>query len=179
MARFALSLRPVATVLAWLALAGALVWLALLATSPGASSATGEIQSVRLDVLAHTSLPSPGLDGQTKPRGNNGDVAIIGDHAYVAGGSKNHGAHMTPGRICTDYGGVKVVDISNPSSPQLREPIDIEATKPVVTGPAGTNRRKADRSEFNNVASTASAVDAIHNPVTGKDILAIATQRCE
>ena len=178
MARLA-PLRPVATLTAWVALAAGLVWLALLAASPGASSATGDIQSVQLQLLAHTPLPSPGLDGQTKPRGNNGDVAIINDHAFVAGGSKNHGAHMTPGRICTDFGGVKVVDISNPSSPQLREPIDVEATKPVTTGPFGTNRRKADKSEFNNVASVASNVDAFHNPVTGQDILAVATQRCE
>ena len=179
MARLAPSLRPVATLIAWVGAAAGLVWLALLATSPGASSATGDIESVRLELLSHTSLPSPGLDGQTKPRGNNSDVAIIGDHAYVAGGSKNHGAHMTPGRICTDYGGVKVVDIGNPSNPQLRDPIDIEATKAVMTGPFGNRRRTSDRSQFANVASTASAVDAIHHPVTGKDILAIATQRCE
>ena len=179
MARIAPSLRPVATLVALVGLAAGLVWIALLVTSPRASSATGDIQSVQLQLLGHTNLAAPGFDGQTKPRGNNGDVAIIGNHAFVAAGSKNHGAHMTPGRICTDHGGVKVVDISNPARPQLRTPIPVEATKPVLTGPAGTNRRKADRSQFTNIASAASAVDALHNPVTGQDILAVATQRCE
>ena len=90
--------RPLALLLGSVAFAAGLVWVALLLASPQASSATGDIQSVKFDLLAHTSLPSLGLDGQTKPRGQNGDVAIINNTAFVGGGSKNHGAHMTAGR---------------------------------------------------------------------------------
>ena len=181
MARLVAPIRPIVSLLAWVGLAAALLWLAMLVDSPKASSATGDIQSIKFDLLAHTSLPSVGLDGQTKPRGQNGDVAIINNTAFVGGGSKNHGAHMTPGRICTDYGGVKNVDISNPSSPVLRAALPVEATKPINTGgnPFGNNRRNAPASALTNVASTAAAVDAFHNPVTNRDILAVATQRCE
>jgi hypothetical protein len=178
-ARLAAPFRPVVTLLVWVALAAGLVWLALLVGSPKASSATGDIQSIQFQLLAHTNLPSLGLDGQTKPRGQNGDVAILNNTAYVGGGSKNHGAHMTPGRICTDFGGVKNVNISNPSNPTLRPAIPVAASKPVLTGPFGTNRRNEPASAFNNVANSASAVDAFHNPVTNQDILAVATQRCE
>ncbi|MGH2899567.1 MAG: hypothetical protein ACRDMZ_12910, partial [Solirubrobacteraceae bacterium] len=123
-----------------------------------------------------TSLPSLGQDGTTKARGQNGDVAVLGNFAYVAGGAKNHGALSTPGRICTDFGGVKVVDISNPAAPAVVKQINLADTKTILTGPKGNPRRTAN---VPNVSSTASSVDVIHNPVTNKDILAITTERCE
>jgi hypothetical protein len=168
--------RVFAVPLSALAVAGALVALALVVAAPEASSAPGDVQSVQFELLGQTRLPSPGLDGQTKPRGQNGDVAVIGDTAFVAGGARFHGAQSTPGRVCTDYGGVKVVDISDPSNPVDREPIDVEDTTGVSTGPTGNNRRGQN---VDNVSVTASTVDAFRNPVANKDILAIATQRCE
>ena len=113
---------------------------------------------------------------QTKARGQNGDVAILGDYAFVAGGSKNHGALSTPGRICTDYGGVKVVEHRQSRCADGRRQIDIADTKTILTGPKGNPRRTAN---VKNVSSTASSVDVFHNPVTNKDILAITTERCE
>lgn len=153
----------------------ALIVLGVLVPS-GASAAPGDIQSVDLTQIGKTSLPSPGLDGATKARGQNGDVAVIGNTAFVAGGALFHGAQSTPGRICTDYGGVKVVDISNPANPVNRPPINIEDTAGVIVGPKGNNRRNQ---KVSNVSTSVSSVDAIRNPVANKDVLAIATQRCE
>ncbi len=159
-----------------LAMAAGLVWLALW-TAPGdATAAPGDVQSVQLELLSQTALPSPGHDGQTKPRGQNGDVAVLGDTAFVAGGALFHGTHMSPGRVCTDFGGVKVVDIGDPANPINRTPIEIADEKGVISGPTGNNRRGR---QVPNVSASASSVDAIRNPVSGRDILAIATQRCE
>ncbi len=155
-------------------LAAALSALLVLSGWVGVSSAA--VQSVDLTLRGQTSLPSLGLDGTVKPRGQNGDVSVLGDFAFVAAGSKNHGALSTPGRICTDHGGVKVVDLSNPASPQVIRQITIADTKTVLTGPKGNPRRTAN---VPNVASTASSVDVLHNPAIGKDILAITTERCE
>lgn len=139
-------------------------------------TASAAVERVDLTLRGQTSLASLGQDGTTKARGQNGDVAILGDIAFVAGGSKNHGALSTPGRICTDYGGVKVVDIANPAAPAVVDQIDIADTKTILTGPKGNPRRTAN---VPNVASTASSVDVFHNPVVDKDILAITTERCE
>ncbi|HWI07977.1 MAG TPA: hypothetical protein VNT54_10720, partial [Solirubrobacteraceae bacterium] len=138
--------------------------------------ASADVESVKLTLRGQSALPSLGHDGQVKPRGQNGDVALLGDTAFVAAGSKNHGALSTPGRICTDHGGVKVVDISNPAAPAVIDQIEIADTKNILTGPKGNPRRGAN---VPNVASTASSVDVIHNPVANKDILAITTERCE
>ena len=154
----------------------AVVAVCVLATACWAGSAGAAVDGVELTQRGHTSLPSLGHDGQTKPRGQNGDVALLGDYAYVAGGSKNHGALATPGRICTDYGGVKVVNLSNPDAPTVVDQIDIADTKNILTGPKGNPRRGAT---VKNVSSTASSVDVFHNPVVHKDILAITTERCE
>ena len=148
----------------------------VLASAVGASAAPGDIQSVDLQLLGKSSLPSLGSDGQTKARGQNGDVAVIGDTAFVGGGALFHGARSTPGRICTDYGGVRVVDIKNPASPSVLTQINIEDYKGVLTAPLGNPRRD---SKPNNVSASVSSLDVIRNPVTGRDILAIATQRCE
>lgn len=148
----------------------------LLAIPVGATAAPGDVQSVELTLVGQSALPSRGLDGQTKPRGQNGDIAVSGDYAFVAGGALFHGTRSTPGRICTDYGGVKVVDIKDPSQPQVLGQIDIEDTKGVLTAPRGNPRRGL---KLPNVASSASSVDVIDNPVTKQKILAIATQRCE
>ncbi|MGQ0521688.1 MAG: hypothetical protein ACT4PX_11140 [Actinomycetota bacterium] len=142
-------------------------------TPAGAQTpAPGTIEAVRLRHVATHNLASPGLDGQVKPRGQNGDVAVLGTTAFVGGGALFHGAHSSPGRICTDYGGVKVVDLSNPSAPVLRTTIRIEDTKGV------TNRANQ---KFDNVSVSAGAVDAlrINTPTFTGDVLAIATQRCE
>jgi len=138
--------------------------------------ANAAVEGVDLTLRGQTSLPSLGQDGTTKARGQNGDVSILGDTAFVSGGSKNHGALSTPGRICTDYGGVKVVNIANPASPTVIDQIDIADTKTILTGPKGNPRRGAN---VKNVSSTASSVDVFHNPVVNKDILAITTERCE
>ena len=138
--------------------------------------ANAAVEGVDLTLRGQTALPSLGQDGTTKARGQNGDVSVLGNYAYVAAGSKNHGALATPGRICTDHGGVKVVDISNPASPTVVRQINIADTKTVLTGPKGNPRRGAN---IPNVASTASSVDVFHNPVANKDILAITTERCE
>ena len=103
----------------------AVLTFGLLAARPAAAA----IGSVQLTLRGHTSLPSPGLDGQTKARGKNGYVAILGKTAYVAGGALFHGARASSGRICTDYGGVKVVDISDPSHPVDRAPIPVKDTR--------------------------------------------------
>ncbi|MGH9268349.1 MAG: hypothetical protein ACRD0D_09245, partial [Acidimicrobiales bacterium] len=83
-----------------------------------------------------------------------------------------HGAQSTSGRICTDYGGVKVVDVSNPASPQLLTTITVEDNK-------GATARGGVK--FNNVSDSVSAVDAlrINTPTFAGDVLAFSTQRCE
>lgn len=147
--------------------------------STAAVAAPGDVEAVDLRLLAHHDLASPGQDGQTKARGQNGDVAVVGDLAFVAGGARFHGAQSTPGRICTDYGGVKVVDVSDPAAPRLRSTIDIADEKGIQGpggGPVGGPRRGA---QVPNVSVTASSVDAIDHPIAGKKVLAIATQRCE
>ncbi len=83
-----------------------------------AVAAPGDLQGVDLSLQAKHDLASPGHDGQIKPRGQNGDLDVLGNTVYVAGGARFHGAQSTPGRVCTDFGGVKVVDVSNPGSPQ-------------------------------------------------------------
>ena len=139
-------------------------------------SANAAVTGVSLSLLGHTSLPSMGQDGTVKARGQNGNVAILGNYAFVAGGSKNHGALSTPGRICTDFGGVKVVDLTNPAAPTVIGQVNIADIKTVLTGPEGNPRRDAT---IPNVATTASSVDVFHNPVDNKNILAISTERCE
>ena len=139
----------------------------------------GGIDSVDLTLLGQTNLASPGIDGTTKPRGNNGDVAVLNGFAYVAGGALFHGAQSSPGRICTDYGGVKVVDISNPANPQLEQPIDIVDLKGV-----GSVILRGNNREFRtvtNVSTSVSSVDAmsVNTASFQGDLLAIATQRCE
>lgn len=148
------------------------------APAKAASPEPGDVESVDLELIGQSDLASPGHDGETKPRGNNGDVAVLNDYAYVAGGALFHGAQSSPGRICTDYGGVKVVDISDPANPQLEAPIEIADLKSVLTGPTGNNRRGKSVA---NVSSSASSVDAISvdTPSFQGDLLAIATQRCE
>ena len=145
------------------------------ATNP---QAAGGVTSVALSLVGSTNLASPGLDGQVRPRGQNGDVATLKNVAYVGGGALFHGAQSTSGRVCTDYGGVKVVDLSNPARPAIRSIIDIEDTKGAVTGPVGNARRGL---RLKNVSVSAGAVDALSfatSAFTG-DVLAIATQRCE
>ncbi len=149
---------------------------ALLLAFSSASVASAAVEGVDLTLRGSTSLPSLGQDGSTRARGQNGDVSVLGDTAFVSGGSKFHGALSTPGRICTDYGGVKVVDISDPATPKVIRQIDIADTKPVLTGPKGNPRRNRT---LKNVSSTASSVDVFHNSVANKDILAITTERCE
>jgi hypothetical protein len=149
------------------------------ARSATAVAAPGDVGGVDLRLLGQDDLASPGQDGQTKARGQNGDVAVVGDLAFVAGGARFHGAQSTPGRICTDYGGVKVVDVSDPTAPELRSTIEIADEKGIQGpggGPVGSPRRGAS---VPNVSVTASSVDAIDHPVAGKKVLAIATQRCE
>ena len=147
-------------------------------SSPAAAQAPrpGDVDSVSLRLLGSHNLASPGHDGQVKPRGQNGDVATLGRSAFVGGGARFHGAQSTPGRICTDYGGVKVVDLTNPRTPVLTTTINIEDKFGAVVGPVG-NPRRGQR--IHNVSDSVSAVDAISHPVIGKDVLAIATQRCE
>lgn len=141
-----------------------------------AGAAPGDLQSVDLTPLARHDLASPGLDGEIKPRGQNGELAVLGDMVFVAGGPRFHGAQSSPGRICTDYGGVKVVDVSDPSAPVLRSTIQIADAKTVLSGPAGNPRRGAS---VPNVSAAVSTVAAIDHPIAGKKVLAIATQRCE
>ena len=167
-----MSLRRVAAV-------QSMLFVASVAGFGAAARAASPIGSVQLTLRGHTSLPSPGLDGQTIPRGKNGDVAILGKTAFVAGGSRFHGARASAGRICTDYGGVKVVDISDPAHPIDRHPIPIQDTKGTVSPPVGNVRRGL---KLDNVSTSASSLSAMHfttGPQAGKDILAIATQRCE
>ncbi|HEV2769835.1 MAG TPA: ubiquitin-activating E1 FCCH domain-containing protein [Solirubrobacteraceae bacterium] len=144
-----------------------------------AVAAPGDVEGVDLRLLGQHDLASPGHDGQTRARGQNGDLDVAGDLAFVAGGARFHGAQSTPGRICTDYGGVKVVDVSDPTAPDLRSTIEIEDEKGIQGpggGPVGGPRRGQS---VPNVSVTASSVDAIDHPVADKRILAIATQRCE
>ena len=143
-----------------------------------AGEAPGDIASVELKLLASHNLASPGHDGQVKPRGQNGDLAVLKNTAYVAGGSVFHGAWGSPGRICTDWGGVKVVDLSNPSQPVLRTTITIADNTGVGGGPVGNPRRLQ---RVNNVSVSASAVDArsVVTPTFTGDVLAVATHRCE
>jgi hypothetical protein len=148
----------------------------LLATAVGASATPGDVEKVDLELLGQSSLPSLGWDGQTKPRGQNGDVAIAGETAFVAGGALFHGARSTPGRICTDYGGVRIVDIADPTDPTVIGQIDVEDTKGILTAPLGNARRGE---KVSNVSSSVSSIDVIRHPVTDKTILALATQRCE
>lgn len=140
-----------------------------------AVAAPGDLQGVDLQLLARHDLASPGHDGQTKPRGQNGDLAVIGSTAFVAGGALFHGAQSTPGRICTDYGGVKVVDVADPASPKLIRTITVKDEKGVISGPVGNKRRNQ---KVDNVSASVSSVDAFKFP-DGRTILAIATQRCE
>ncbi|MDQ6804837.1 MAG: hypothetical protein M3065_07675, partial [Actinomycetota bacterium] len=140
-----------------------------------AATSAGAITSIKLSQVGHSDLAVTGLDGQNKPRGQNGDVATLGNAAFVAGGSLFHGAQSTPGRICTDYGGVKVVDLSNPGAPVVRSKINIADPQGVVQGPKGNPRRNA---QLANVSASVSSVDALQFP-DGKKVLAIAIQRCE
>lgn len=140
------------------------------------------VTSVDLKLVGTHNLASPGWDGEIKPRGQNGDVAVLdnpnGRAAFVAGGARFHGLwSVTSGRVCTDYGGVKVVDLDQLASPAGI--IDIADTKSVLTGPIGNPRRGLF---LKNISSSASSVDALSftsGPAAGKDILAVATQRCE
>lgn len=152
-----------------------LVILVSLAAVLLVASSAAAITSIRLTQVGHSDLAVPGLDGQTKPRGQNGSVATLGDAVFVAGGSLFHGAQSTPGRICTDYGGVKVVDISNPAAPTVKSKIDIADPQGIVQGPKGNPRRNA---QVPNVSSSVSSVSALQFP-DGRKVLAIATQRCE
>ena len=166
------------------------VGVAVLALAPTLAAATGapvgavageqpgDVSSVTLKLLASHNLASPGLDGQVRPRGNNGDLSVLKDTAYVAGGSVFHGSWGSPGRICTDFGGVKVVDLSNPSQPVLRTTITIADNTGITGGPVG-NPRRGQR--VNNVSVSASAIDArsVATPTFTGDVLAIATHRCE
>ena len=139
------------------------------------------IDNVDLAQVGFHNLASPGWDGQVKPRGQNGDVAVLsnerGRTAFVGGGALFHGVQSTQGRVCTDYGGVKIVDLDNLAAPAGI--IDIADTKGVQTGPTGNPRRGLF---LKNVASSVSSLDArtfTAGPAAGKDVLAIATQRCE
>ncbi|MBW3651221.1 MAG: hypothetical protein KY458_11705, partial [Actinobacteria bacterium] len=142
------------------------------APAAAASPAPAPVESVQLSLLASHDLAAPGLDGEVKPRGQNGDLAVLGRTAFVAAGPIFHGANSSTGRICTDHGGVKVVDLSDPVRPTLVSTITIEDTKGVPT---------RGGAKFDNLAVTASAVDAraVRTPSFTGDVLAIATQRCE
>lgn len=132
----------------------------------------GAVDEVVLELLAHHDLASPGLDGQVKPRGQNGDIAVLDDTVFVAGGAVYHGAQNTSGRICTDWGGVKVVDIGDPSNPILQTTIDIEDE-------LGAQQRGGIF--LDNVSDSASALDVakLNTASFTGDVLAIATERCE
>ena len=164
-------------------LAAGLASVGAVAPPAAATNHTGSeaIESVQLSLLGSSNLPSLGLDGQTKPRGQNGDVAVLGRSAFVAAGPIFHGSASSTGRICTDHGGVKVVDLTNPGAPAVASTITIEdtkgATSRIPTGsPAGTPAPK-----LNNISVSASAVDArtVTTPTFSGDVLAIAIQRCE
>ncbi|HEX2028147.1 MAG TPA: cell wall-binding repeat-containing protein [Nitriliruptorales bacterium] len=151
------------------------------ADTPAAGQAAdpGDIESVQLSLLAHHDLAAPGLDGQVKPRGQNGDVTVLGDTVFVGGGALFHGAQNTSGRICTDWGGVKVVDISDPTAPVLQTTITIEDVSGVGPPWPATNPRRGQR--FDNVSVSAGALDSLSVSTAAfrGDLLAIATQRCE
>ncbi|MGI8985057.1 MAG: S-layer homology domain-containing protein [Acidimicrobiales bacterium] len=158
------------------ALAAAAVVVSVLTPTGVPASAreldAGDVRAVRLDLLGSSDLASLGLDGEVKPRGQNGDVATLGDTAFVGGGALFHGAQASSGRICTDYGGVKVVDLSDPAEPALETTITIEDT-------VGAALRGGE--ELDNVSVSAGAVDAltVTTPTFSGDVLAIAIQRCE
>jgi len=138
----------------------------------------GDIASAKLQLVGRSDLAVPGLDGVVKPRGNNGDLAVLKNTAYVGGGAVFHGAQGSPGRVCTDWGGVKVVDLSDPTRPVVRTTITMVDNVGVVTGPLGNPRRDQ---KVDNVAVSASALDArsVTTPTFSGDVLAVATQRCE
>ncbi len=154
-----------------------------------ATEASGQIQRADLSLVGQSNLAVPGTDGSgpTKPRGNNDDVAIVGNTAFVGGGSNNHGARSTVGRVCTDWGGIKNVDLSNPSNPVLRAPIRIDDPSGIgapvgnprqtesLQPPGGQGRR------FHNIAQSANALDAISVDIPGfkGDLLAVSVARCE
>lgn len=144
-----------------------------------ALAAPGDVESVDLELIGQSALPSPGLDGETKPRGNNGDIAVLRDHAYIAAGTAYHGARASTGRICSDHGGVKVVDLADPANPQLRTPITIEDTTGVGAPWPASNPRRGQ--SFNNVSGTATSVDvrSVSTPSFTGDLLAISIFRCE
>ena len=145
-------------------------------THAAGAAKPGDVTAVRLTLRGSSNLAVAGLDGQVKPRGQNGDVAVLKNTAYVGGGALFHGAHSSPGRICTDYGGVKVVDVSNRANPTVRTTIQIEDTTGVTS--LGTPRHQQ---KYNNVSVSAGAVDAmsVQTPTFTGDVLAIAIQRCE
>ena len=163
-----------------LRLAG-LAGASLLLPVSAAFATPGDIQSAHLTLLGKSSLPSLGLDGQTKPRGQNGAVAAIGNTAFVAGGSLANGVRSTSNHICTDYGGVKVVDISDPAKPRVESTITIEDPKGIPSGVHGNPRRNA---VVNNESYSVSSLDVMRFPADnaaapGRVVLAIATERCE
>lgn len=143
-----------------------------------------------LSLVGSSDLAVPGTEGgPLRPRGNNDDVAIVGSTAFVGGGSAFHGVRATPGRICTDWGGVKNVDLSNPSSPVLRAPIRIDDPAGIAS-PAGNPRQIESGTpanggigrRFHNTAQAAVALDAISVDIPGGfkgDLLAVSVARCE
>ena len=173
------ALRRLASAVLMAALVGA---TAATVPSPPAGAeggtAVGDISAAKLELVGSTNLAVPGLDGVVKPRGNNGDVAVLKNTAYVGGGAVFHGAQGSPGRICTDWGGVKVVDISDPTKPVVRRTITMVDNAGAVVGPVGNPRRGV---KVDNVSVSASALDArtVTTPTFSGDVLAVATQRCE
>lgn len=129
-----------------------------------------------LELVGHHDLAAPGHDGEVRPRGSNGDVALIGTAAFVAAGATTRATRSGPGRICTDHGGVKVVDLTDPDEPALLGTVDVEDTEGVLAGPDDNPRRGL---QLDNVAVSVATVDALRHPQTGRHILAVATQRCE
>ncbi len=156
----------------------------VLAVEAGAQAARADLR-----LVGGSNLAVNGTDGgPQKPRGNNDDVAIVGNTAFVGGGSNFHGARATPGRICTDWGGVKNVDLSNPANPVLRAPIRIDDPAGIATPrgnprqtESGTPANGGTSRRFHNVAQSATALDAISVEVPGfkGDLLAVSVARCE
>ncbi len=163
--------------------------LALAAATTHVVEASGQVTRADLRLVGQSDLAVPGTDGSgpRKPRGNNDDVAIVGNTAFVGGGSSFHGVRSTPGRVCTDWGGIKNVDLTDPAKPVLRAPIRMDdpagIAAPVgnprqtesLAPPAGQGRR------FHNVAQAANALDAKSVEVAGfkGDLLAVSVARCE
>ena len=158
---------------------GCSAWAWVLVAASVAAAAPGDVSSVDLQVVGQSSLPSPGLDGETKPRGNNGDIAALKNTAYIAAGAAYYGGRATSGRICSDHGGVKVVDLSNPASPQLQTPITITDSTGVGAPWRAENPRRG--AQFPNVSGTATSVDArsVSTASFTGDLLAISVFRCE